>query len=487
MTRVGIAGLWHETNTFSVTRTTLADFERWQLQRGQDVLAAHRGVRDEIAGFCAGLESAGAGASPWLYAAAIPSGPVEGDAYQALVDGVLAQLDPDVDGVLLALHGAMAVDGVDDPEMLLVRRIRDRLASDVPVVATLDFHANPSRELFDVVDVLVGYDTYPHVDAYERGVEAAELLARMLRERRRPHKAFRKLPLLTAPPGQASASTPMSDVLAEVHAQEREHDIATVTFSGGFAFCDVPYVGSTVVAYSWDDPGVAERAADAVAAAAWERRAEFAVDLVPVPVAVTTAIEATTGLVVLVDASDNIGGGAPGDGTVLLAELLRQHARAALVPIVDPVTVEAAVTAGIGATVTTTVGGRTDDRHGAPVSLTADVVGIFDGRYRHAGSYMTGQEVDMGRTALLRSAGVTVAVAERRVMPFDAAQLRVLGVEPSELSVLVVKSAVAWRAAYGDIAASALVVDTPGVCASDLASLPYQRAPRPMFPLDADA
>lgn len=487
MTRVGVAGLWHETNTFAASRTGLADFERWQLQRGADVLEAHRDVRDEVGGFCAGLEQWGAEVSPWLYAAAIPSGPVERDVYDSLVTDLLDRLEPDVDGVLLALHGAMAVDGLDDPEMLLVRRIREGLPSGTPIVATLDFHANPSRELFDAADVLIGYDTYPHVDAYERGEEAAELLGRMLQSERLPHKAFRKLPLLTAPPAQATASGPMSEVMARVHLCEQDADIATVTFSGGFAFCDVPYIGSTVLAYSWDEPAAAERAADAVATAAWQRRAQFAIDLVPASVAVRTAMQPTDGPVVLVDASDNIGGGSPGDGTVLLVELLKQGASDALVPIVDPAAVEVAVAAGVGARARITVGGRTDRMHGDPVELTGQVLGIFDGRYRHEGSYMTGQEVDMGRTALVRCGGVMVAIAERRVMPFDAAQLRVLGVDPAALSVLVVKSAVAWRAAYGGIAAAAVLVDTPGVCASDLASLPYGRAPRPIVPLDADA
>lgn len=476
--RVVVAGLWHETNTFASGRTTVEDFRAWQYAEGADVVTEHLAVRDEVGGFLAALADAGAEPLPALYAAAVPSGTVTREAYDELAERLLARVDPTADGALLALHGAMAVDGLDDPEAVLVEAVRGRLPAGAPVVVTLDFHANISERLFASADVLLGYDTYPHVDPYDRAVEAARLLLEVLETGVRPAAAFRKLPLLIAPPAQATDQPPMSQVLGRVLDWEAQPGVRTVTFSGGFAYADVPWAGCAVAAYA-DTDALAAQVADDVAALALSLQPQFEVPVVPVELAVAEALAAPDGPTVLVDAADNIGGGSPGDGTVVLRELLRQGARGAVVTVVDPEAVAAAVAAGVGGRVRMPVGGRTDSHHGEPVEVDAVVATLTDGSYVHTGSYMTGQVADMGRTAVLHAGGTEVVVYERRMMPFDAAQLRSLGIEPSERHVLVVKSAVAWRAAYGEMARRSIIVDTPGVCASDLTTLAYTRAPQP--------
>jgi microcystin degradation protein MlrC len=189
---------------------------------------------------------------------------------------------------------------------------------------------------------------------------------------------------------------------------------------------------------------------------------------------------------VLVDAADNVGGGGAGDGTVVLEALIRAGARGAIVVIADPGAVATAEAAGEGGSFDGLVGGKTDDRHGPPVRLRGRVERIMDGRYTHQGSYMTGSVTTMGRTAVVNVDGITVVLTSLRTMPFDAGQLRALAIEPAAQRIIVVKAAVAWRAAFGEIARRAIVVDTPGVCASNLGWFAYQRRPQPLYPFETN-
>jgi microcystin degradation protein MlrC len=189
---------------------------------------------------------------------------------------------------------------------------------------------------------------------------------------------------------------------------------------------------------------------------------------------------------VLVDAADNVGGGSAGDGTVVLDALVRAGARDAVVVIVDPEAVAIAEAAGEGGAFEGLVGGKTDDRHGAPVRLRGHVRRIVNGRYTHRGSYMTGSVTTMGRTAVVDVDGIALVLTSLRTMPFDAGQLRSLAIDPAQQRIIVVKSAVAWRAAFGDVARRVIVVDTPGVCASNLGRFDYLRRPQPLYPFESE-
>ncbi|MDQ1446072.1 MAG: hypothetical protein QOI20_2536 [Acidimicrobiaceae bacterium] len=481
--RVAIGGIWHETNTFASTVTTERDFRRYQLAEGEG-LRAYAGVRNEIGGFLAAAADAAHGFEvvPTLFAAAVPSGLVERAAYDALKGRLLGRLvdaaadGGPVDAVLLALHGAMVVAGIEDPEADLVAAVR-AVVGDVPVVATLDFHANVSLELFESTDALLGYDTYPHVDPYDRAVEAGRLVAAMVERAARPAKSFRKLALVTPPLAQETSVSPMADVTAEMWRREAADGMACITTSPGFAYADVARLGFSVAAYAWSGQAAADEAADAVAQAAWDRRYLFTVDHLDPADAVVQAMAEAAGPVVLVDVADNIGGGSPGDGTVLLAELLTRRAQGAVVVVADPEAVTAALAAGVGATVDLMVGGKIDRRHGDPVPMRATVCSVSAGEYVHSGSYMTGQHVSMGRTAVVRSGGVEVVLTERATMPFDTEQLRSQGIQPEACRIIVAKAAIAWRAAYGQMAVRAIAVNTPGVCTNDLSELGYRNAP----------
>ncbi|MGH2403336.1 MAG: M81 family metallopeptidase [bacterium] len=479
--RIAVGGLWHETNTFAAGRTEAADFD---VVEGPTLLSTVRGTRTPLGGYLDAAQQSGVEVIPTLFAFALPSALVSRDALDLIVGRLVALVsEPRPDAVLLDLHGAMAAEGSDDVEGALLGDLRARLGR-VPIGVVFDFHANTTAAFVERVDAFAGYDTYPHMDPYDRGLEVFGLLRRQMAGEIRPARAYAQPPLLLAPQVQATERPPMRDLMARAHAAEREPGVLSVTVAAGFPYADIPTAGVSVVVTTDGDPALARTRADELARAAWTARDAFRIDAVPADEAVAQALRLRDGPVILVDSADNVGGGSPGDGTVLLDALLRARARGAVIAMADPEVVALAKQAGVGGLITADVGGKTDSMHGEPVSLRARVEGLAPMEFTYKGSYMTGRRVSAGWAAVLDADGVRVIVRERKVMPFDAEELRVLGIEPRDCRIIVVKSAIAWRAAYEEMARAVIEVDTPGVCTANLRSLPYARVRRPVVPLD---
>jgi microcystin degradation protein MlrC len=473
MTHVGVLGVWHETNTYSARPTDVDDFRAHELLHGDDIIDRHAGTGSVIGGM---LGTRDLDFVPLATAGAWPAGRVTRDALETIFEALEAELArARVDALLVNLHGAMVGEGVDDVELETLRLVR-RMAGQAPLVAVLDLHGNPSPAMVDLCDAVIAYDTYPHVDMRERGEEAAALLREIL-SGRKLRTLVAKLPLLSTPLAQASDLSPMRDLRAKADAAT--HDgVARVALLPGFPYSDVERAGFSIVVTF--ETG-AEEAARTVAAELRDeverRRDEFVVARDDPATAVAHAVEAPARPVVLVDIADNIGGGGPGDGTALLAELLHQGASGAVVPIADAEVARAAAQAGVGAALEVEVGGKTDSLHGDPVPIEGRVVRITDGRYRGGGTWMTGHEFSMGTTAVIETGAVTLVVMEHAVPPFDSEQLLSVGIDPSDAGYIVAKGAVAWRAAYGDVAGSVIEVDTPGICPLDPATLPRSTTP----------
>ena len=483
--RIAIGGIWHETNGFAAGLTGLDDFHAYQYAEGEALLERYRGTGTELGGMIGAAGQCGFELLPTLFAAAVPSATIARPALDALCDGILVRLDASgaVDGMLLVLHGAAAAEGIDDADAHVLERIREVLPPPLPIAATFDFHANLSEAMVAGADLLVGYDTFPHVDMAERGAEAARHLARMLASTGRPARALAKVPLLSVPQKQATDREPAMSVMSALHDIETRPEIWCGSVALGFPYADAPHLGASVLMYA-DDTQSARAAARTLAEEIWSRREAFDIALAPPDEAVIEAMRQPRWPVVLVDPADNVGGGSAGDGTVILEALVRHGAKDAILVIADPEAVAVAVAAGEGGAFDAPVGARVDDRHGSPVPVRGTVTRLGDGRYVHKGSYMTGYETSMGRCAVVDAAGIRVLLTSRRTMPFDAEQVRCMGLEPAEQRIIVVKSASAWRAAFESVARHVIFVDTPGVCASNLEHFEYRRRPRPAYPLE---
>lgn len=473
--RVGIVGVWHETNTYSSRPTTLADFEAFELLSGDSVADNNRGIGTVIGGFCDANEF---DLVPIFSAGAWPSGPTEASAMEQILERVTdgVRRAGQLDGILLNLHGAMVADGVPDVEAAVVAAIRD-VAGDVTVGGVLDLHGNPSPELVRDCKVLVSYDTYPHVDMRERGGEVAALLARAL-DRESLRTMLRKIPLLVCPLAQATDLNPMRELQHAATARARIAGLARISIVGGFAYSDVERAGmSVLVVHEAEQEDAATYVIDATVADILAHAGDFELARNDTATAVARALASTRRPVFLVDVADNIGGGSPGDGTSLLRELLSAGATNCVVMIADREVALIAERIGVGAQIDVFLGGKTDSSHGGPIRIQGQVERITDGRYRAAGYYMTGRSFSMGTTAVLSVAGNTVIVTETPVPPFHSEQLSSVGVDVRRASVVVVKGAIAWRGAYGEIAGDIIEVATPGICPVDVSSLPRHAAP----------
>lgn len=484
--RVAVGGIYHESNTFFERPTTLEEFTRRATARGSTLLPRWRNTASEVAGFADEAVRQKLYLVPTLMSWGMPSGPLSDVAFEELVGELLERIDGAgyLDGVLLSLHGAMATETLQDADGEVLRRVRALVGPSVPVACTLDFHANISPLMAAQADILIGYDTYPHLDCFERGRECVQLLARTLRGEIAPRMALGKARLIPNVLRQQTTDGPMAKLLARAHAFEQEEGVLAVSVAAGFPYADVECAGLGCVALTNADAARAREIADSITALAWELRQEFDAEISQAQEAVAQALRCSDGPVVLVDVGDNVGGGTPGDGTTLLAELLEQGAQDAVVMINDPRAVAEAIAVGVRGELSLEVGGKTDSHHGAPVRVKGRVRLISDGIYVNCGPIRDGITEDMGRTALLQCDGVTLVLTEYKMPMWNLQQLRSLGIEPTRQRIIAVKAAVAHRAAYGPIAARIIEVDSPGLTAPDIRRYTFRNVPRPIWPLD---
>src|SRR3984893_14107212 len=365
----------HETNTFSNIPTDRTQFETRNLHYGGEIIEAYRGTGTCLGGMIDAATRRGATLIPSVAAAASPAGLVTKDIYGHVKDRMLRDLKAagTVDGVLLDLHGAMVPEGLDDGEGDLIRAVRKVVGPGVPIAVSLDFHGNLSEAMVREADLLHGYKTYPHVDMGERGVEATERLIDVIGKRIRPTTALRKPPILPPLGNQGTARGPMRRLYDMADEMEKTPKVISISIFAGFPHADIPDAGFGVYVVTDGDQALADRLADQLADTAWKHRHEFIHTALPVRDAVARALAAEGQPIVLADMADNTGGGAAGGGTEVLRELIRAGARSAVVACIwDPKAVAECVKAGVGTSVTLDVGGKVDNRHGAPLRVRSE-------------------------------------------------------------------------------------------------------------------
>lgn len=484
--RVACGGLVHESNTFCPTPTDMRRFQDRHLLREQALVTAFREAHHELGGFVGAAEAHGLTLLPTLFAGADPAGTVTADAFNALAGELIDRLAAAApDGVYLALHGAMVAEGAPDAEGELLARVRERLGA-VPLVASCDWHANVSERMAANCDALVVYQTYPHLDQRQRGELAAHLLADAVAGRTRPVTAVCRPPLILNLIAQETGVEPMAGVLQQARAIAQRSGILAVSLAGGFPYADIEAMGTTATVVADGDAALAERTARELGEALWAIRDAGAPRLPDAAEAVRLALSDGPTPVVLVDFGDNVGGGSAADGPLLLRDLLSQGATGAVVTLHAPEAVQHCAEDGVGAEVSLVVGGTCPDGQGPPVSITGRVRSLHRGDYvepapRHGGARF----LDQGLTAVVALPGDNqVVLTTLRVSPNSLNQLRSLGIEPTEQRVLVVKAAIAYKAAYAEIAGRVIEVDTPGYTAVDPRRFEYRHRRRPMLPFE---
>jgi len=481
--RVAIARISHETNTFSIVKTALEDYDPCY---GEDVFQVYGGTRTEVGGFIEVLRGKDVDIVPTIAASATPSGPINRRDFEFMMETIVKGIQEagKIDGVLLSLHGAMVAEGIPEAEGTLLQKVRQLVGSSIPVICTLDLHAMVSEAMTRNVNAIFGFETNPHIDQYERGVEAAGTMMSTLDGTVHPVVALKKLPMMPPTINMRTTEGPMVQLFNEARKMEAKEGVINVSVFGGFPYADVERVGSSVVVVTDGDMNLAKQLSTDLGGVLWSLRKEFLKDLVSVENAVDRAVRAVEGPIILADVADNPGGGAPGDGTVILRALLEKGVENVGFAIIkDPEAVEKAIETGVRGMLRMKIGGKTDKLHGEPVEVCGRVRTITDGRFIHK-AMRRGLAADVGRTAVLEIKGIEVILTEKSHAPNDPEIFRRNGIEPFDKKILVLKSRGHFRAAYEPFSKEVIEVDAPGLTSPNLTLFEYQRIPRPIWPLD---
>jgi len=490
--RFAAAQLSHETNAFSAVRTDMAAFEASTIRRGRQIIDEETGTNSTFGGLIAGAERFGFELVPIFSVWATPSGMVDGPTLRALLDELIAgiQAAMPLDGVLLGLHGAMVSELDRDADALLLESVREIIGNELPLVATFDLHANLSPRMVDAATILIGHDTYPHVDMADRAEEACARIVQVAHGRIDPAAVLVQPPMLPTSQRMVTGQSPMRDLIALAHEWETKPGVLTVSIAGGFPPADVADAGLSVLAYADGDVTPALTAAESIADRAWELREQFLGGVSTWEEAATaiSAWQAGDRPLLLVDIGDNPWTGGPGDSVALVRFLIEHQVQnAALALVVDPAAVAQCQAAGAGAAVRLTLGAKTDRLHGDPLETDAVVRCLSDGRYVNEGPMMAGVLVDLGPSALVQIAGIAVLVTSRAESPIDLNVFRFVGIDPASLRVIALKGKGHFRAAFEPIASRVMLVEGPGITGADLSRFPFRHLTRPIWPLDPEA
>jgi microcystin degradation protein MlrC len=482
--KLAMVGIFHETNTFAPGTTEMEDFLQEWIEGNAPFYQRYEHTRTSMGGVIDGARIELAEIACGLYTAAAPSGMVSRRTVEALFDSVVSSIDLSADGIIAILHGAMVAEGFPDIEGELVRRIREKAGPSIPIAVTLDLHANISKHMVEHVDLIVGYDTYPHIDAYERGVEAVQLLTQTIRGEIKPVRAFVQPRLLLVPQVMLTdVAGPMQEIMERAFAIERDLKVLNVTVAGGFPYSDVPDAGVAFVVTTNNDQPLADQYAQELSRMVWELRDRLQSNGYPAAEAVAMAFAEEQGPVILVEGADNVGGGAPADATNVLKHLVNAPQKC-LIVIRDIEAAQFAHRQGEGAVFDAKIGGNSDKMSGEPIPITGVIRQLFDGKYTHIGPYMTGQWADMGKTAVIEAGNLTIILTDKRTAPWDLGHVTSVGLRAEDFHAIVVKSAIAWKTAFGPMCKKIIQIDTPGCCGENLFHFQYERLTRPIYPLD---
>jgi microcystin degradation protein MlrC len=483
MTRIAVGGFLHETNTFAPTRAVYDAFVHgggWPpMREGTRLLERMRNINVGIAGFIPAAEAEGWQLVPTIWCAASPSAHVTRDAYErvakTIVDGIKAA--GALDGVYLDLHGAMVAEHLDDGEGEILSRVRKVVGSDLPLVVSLDLHANVTPQMVEHADALIAYRTYPHIDMADTGRAAARHLALLLRAKQKFAKAFRQIPFLIPISWQCTRDEPCKSIYKKLAALQSDA-VPTLSFAPGFPAADFPDCGASVFAYGRTQAD-ADHAADQIAQLITSHENDFDGRIYTPDEGVLTAMELAKHAakpIVIADTQDNPGAGGDSDTTGMLRALVRNGAtRAAIGIIVDPESARAAHAAGDGATLALALGGKSGILGEAPFNASFVVERLSDGKFTAPGPYFGGSRMSLGPSACLRVGDIRVVVASRKAQLADQAMFRFVGIEPLEQSILVNKSSVHFRADFEPIAEKIIICAAPGAMPADTAALPWTR------------
>ena len=485
--RIAIAEFKQETNTFVPFTTTVKTFEDQYLHRGEAMLTAFGNARLEVPGALDACREAGATPLPLLATMAMASGTVERASFDILMNEILERLRAvlPVDGVFLALHGAMILEDEPDAEAETVRRVRAELPPGTPIAVSLDLHGHITAAMIQPDVAYIGYREFPHIDMYETGYRATLLLIDWINGKVKPVMALAKRHMVFSPDSARTTAPPLSDIVAEGRAMEERGEVLHVSLFPVQPWIDTPDLGFAALVCG-EDLQKTQVAADKLAQMAWDRRKEFEPDVTPLDEIIRIGLT-SPGLTVASDSGDTPSGGAAADSTAVLAALLHAGAdradRISICTICDAEAAAQAAKAGVGKTITLGVGHKRSGL-GDPLTITAKVKTVSDGQYVLEGPGGNGMVGEMGLTVVLAIGSIRVNLRSIPHFEWDLGIHKSVGLDPASAALVFVRSPSHFRVSYTPIAQRIFLADTPGPTCVNMRRIPFTKVTRPFYPLD---
>jgi microcystin degradation protein MlrC len=484
--RIGLLGIYHESNTFLSQPTTLQDFENGHLFTGDRIIGEYQDAHHEIGGILEVLSGQRFEIVPLLYAEATPGGRIDAKTAEvllSLIDTVLDEVLP-LDGLMVVPHGAAVSELWDDFDGYWLSRVRKRVG-DIPVIGTLDPHANVSHKMVEATDALIAYKTNPHIDQRETGRQAARLMVETLMGDIRPVQRLLMSQVAISIEQQYTATQPCLDLYRLAGRLSQKPGVLSVSIMLGFPYADVYEMGTAFLVVSDNDPLLAEHVLDQLN----EYIIEHHTDFLGPKITVDEALDRVSQLpkpVLLLDMGDNVGGGGPGDSTFILHALESRKTWRSFICIQDPQAVQELIHCASGESRSVSIGAKSDSLHGESLMVTVRVKALVDGKFtekevRHGGQI----NFDMGPTAIVETPNqTTIMLTSRRTVPFSLQQLLHYQIIPADFDIIVAKGVQAPVAAYGPVCPSVIRVNTAGVTTADMRQLKYEKRRKPLFPFE---
>lgn len=484
MPRVLVGCLFQEGDSFAQGHTAWDMFDIAGVLLGDELRRDRLPEGKELASAWDLLGAAGVEIVPSVFGWAPPGPPVEASAYQRLADGIVERVDVTLDGVYLQLHGSMVVNGLDDPEGQLLERIRARLRPGVPIAASFDLHATMTTARARALDILTAYGTSPHIDLVRTGQDAARTLLAAMRGEVQPVLGWAPLAMTAPADRHDDGFAPFAELMTACRDAEREPGVLAAAILPSQPWVDVPDLGWSTVVTTDDDRDLADRTARRLAMLAWDRREAFLTGRrLPIADALAEALAGPAPYVVS-DAGDATNGGSRGDSTELLRAALSHTRRRIMLTVTDPAVAVVLAEAAIGTTATVTLGTGAPGTYHEATTVRGTVLAHPEGRFRYQHPFSRGLPGDLGTCAVLGIGELRVVVHSLPVGLIDPAPYIGAGLDPADAEVIQAKSHISYRTGFEPVTVRSVVAETPGPTTADLASLPWRRRPRPLWPFE---
>ena len=484
-----IGSFMQETNSFSSFKCDLKSFKDREFLVGDEIISYHSNKGTEIGAFIEVAEKQNIQLIPIVSARAVSGGKVTLGAYNKIKALFLEKLKQvnQFDGILLALHGAMVVENLDDPEGNFLDAIRGIIGKDVPIVSSFDFHANFTKRMMNSLNALTSYNTVPHMDHFKTGERAISIMISILNKKINPTIAMKRLPMMVAAVDVQTTQGPLGEAMEIAKTIEKGKDVINTSIFGVQPWLDLYDVGFSIVVVTNHDLDLAQSKTNEIARMLWKSRKRFTVNELTVEEAINRAKEIDGGPIVFSDSANAPSAGAAGDTTYVLKKVLDLELDFPVtLTITDPEAVKMCIKKGIRGIINLEVGGRIDKNFSSPLPIIGSYIKtISDGKYTYKGKFMHGIEENMGKTVVLViKKNIFLCITELRTPTYDPELYISLGISPKDMKIIVVKSPSTFIPNYESFAKEIIMLKTPGPSSSNLIDLPFKNIRRPMYPWD---